>query len=216
MVAAAGDTIMVHDLGTGVALDAISGQHPSTKPGERDLPLGGHSTHVTAMFFSQGVLYSGDHDGVVFVFGINIYDGSKALARLAGHETGITAVRADVDKVVSASSDCEVRVWRYLGDLDEETAAAKKKGGGDPRAAFYGGPDGVGGHNAARDYACVCVIRGHVRAVTTLQLADTIVCCADMEGDVRLWELEIAPVRYATVPLLLLRHNYYYVLLTNH
>ena len=203
--AAMGNLACAYDLETGTLMQVLFGQSEDMRKGERPT---GHAAKITAVFLLQYRLFTGDHDGLVFVWDVSDGRGGKSgkkkkksrkeeaaeareMARdgLAGSAAEVTEVfrppeggLTSAQCVVDVLDDHDGAVTVIAGDAEKLVT-----GSADLTIKIWDAAMREDGGEAT--FALLFTLRGHAKSVTALQLSDFTFASGDASGQVRVWEL---------------------------
>ena len=181
------------------------GQRPELRKSERPK---GHAAKITALFLLQYRLYSGDHEGLVFVWDVSDGRGGRSGKRKKKSRVELAAEdRAALLEGGEAAGDLGGGVFRppegaltsaqcVVDVLDDHNGAVTAIMGDDEKLvtgsadltvkvwdnALPADAGGPGGGNPT--FALLFTLKGHAKSITALQLGDFTFASGDASGQV--------------------------------
>ncbi|KIK70369.1 hypothetical protein GYMLUDRAFT_65603 [Collybiopsis luxurians FD-317 M1] len=175
----------------------LPSEHDELPPGVAFMTLDGHTAPLNALDFSEpyGTLVSASsEDSQPIVW--DLFSGTE-LGRLRGHTGTIKCIQVEDTVCVTGSEDSSVRLWDLRrvdmdgsdgwgdeGEMVNLSDVAEEEDGEETNGIRNGGEK-----EGKDDPACLRVLEGHTKAVTTLFFEDSCLVTGASDKTLRQWDL---------------------------
>ncbi|KAJ1568672.1 hypothetical protein HK096_005739, partial [Nowakowskiella sp. JEL0078] len=156
-----------------------------------------HRTGVTSLCYHSGILYSGAYDGTIKVSNA---ESGQIVRSLKGHNMSVwaLAVHAPTNRLFSAGSDADIKVWPMDEDVMDNVATLKNHSGKVYSLVINGNRL----YSASSDrtikiwdlqtLSCLATLAGHSDGVNSLTLANDKLISGASDRTVKIWDLSTA------------------------
>ena len=163
----------------------LPSEHDSLPPRTAFMTLGGHSSPITSLDFSEpyGTLVSSAVDD-----GVRVWDLSTGedVGRLRGHRDTVKCLQVEDELCVTGSMDHALRLWDLRRVPEHERVLREGEQGGADGDAAAGAVAAV----TAESDPCLRTLEGHSKGITALYFDDGCLVTGAMDKTMRQWDLE--------------------------